>query len=144
MNIKEKIGFLEKKHLRALYMGKYSLSILGETQDSFILRHDGSDALSKDSSIREEFSAQKVALGFSSVDNGADEKIVNKTDTDVAGKWQKLVSYKGWIIRVIKETDDQYQLLGNGGGIARKLLLDRVGRSKYGLKWVPKSECEDV
>lgn len=144
MNIKEKINFLRQHHMRAVYMSKYNLVIDEETKDGFYLQTDGTIHVTKNDEDYEELIDKRESWGFAMVDRGKYEKLISKTNKEISGNWIKLVNYKGWQVRVIKEKDDKYLLIGNGSDILNELGMDRVAKTRYALKWVSKDECSDI
>ena len=126
-------------------LATYQLSILGETATSFVIGRMG-----QITGNDEQFFKEERLLGFTNIDaygqkieRGETQASFSKLDVRISGNWNRLVDYKGWLVRVIDETDTDVRLMTDEPGTSN-LGFERVGGSISGLLWVPKSDVKEL
>jgi hypothetical protein len=119
-------------------LSNYSLFIIKETGADFVLSTANVSTGDDDS-----FDKESRILGFKEVDNGVEHSVLPKNDYRISGKWLKLIKYKGAIIRAIRDANEQYLLFASGQ-FADELGFKRIPKLGSGIKWVPKSEIEEL
>lgn len=126
---------LNEKHKQALYY-EFKLIIEDEDDVHFILNNGYGLSVSNDDKINREFMLIKEHLGFEQLEQGFYQKAVSKFSSDLKLNCLKLVAYKDWIVRVIKESNDKYLL------VTTNTKLDSSNWEKldnFYIKWVDKT-----
>lgn len=118
----------------------FELQIVDETDTAFVLSNCGNPVGAGDS-INTQFMLMKDMLGFTQTDVGTFTAQVSKFDDHIRVSATKLVFHEGWLLRVLAQRTDEYQLIvaGNGLDVTSWQLHDDAA-----TKWVRMADTKEV
>jgi len=134
-----------KENQRIRFRSKFNTFINQETANDYIIQSTGTYDLTETEIDYDYFIENRESWGFKQVDRSVWEKSISKFSLELEGNHLKIVKYKNWMIRVIKETNEKYFIIGSGTDIRSKFELKMIilPNGLHG-KWVPKAECEEI